>query len=164
MPPGSSRRWTARARRDIRIPLTPPQIALVCGTTATWIQGGYDAGLDAGKSARAQASAVGVAYPAAHAIRHADDFEDTSAQITTVLDCLRGCAVAEGSRRPPGTQGASIRIGSRLFVLVREPLSLGALGAIRTRDLPLRRRLLYPLSYKGRVPDCGQLTGWRSRS
>src|SRR6185503_5545225 len=29
------------------------------------------------------------------------------------------------------------------------PLSKSALGAIRTRDLPLRRRLLYPLSYEG---------------
>jgi hypothetical protein len=33
--------------------------------------------------------------------------------------------------------------------LPRRALFAGALGAIRTRDLPLRRRLLYPLSYKG---------------
>ena len=72
------------------------QVALVYETTATWMQGGYDAGLAAAKSARAQASAVG--YPAAHPIWYADDFEDTSAQITTVLDCLRGCAAAEGAQ------------------------------------------------------------------
>lgn len=37
----------------------------------------------------------------------------------------------------------------------REPNEdvLCALGAIRTRDLPLRRRLLYPLSYKGGVAE-----------
>jgi hypothetical protein len=71
-------------------------VGLVYETTASWMLGGYSAGLAAARSARVQATAVG--YPAAHRIWYAADFEASAAQISTVLDCLNGCAAADGGR------------------------------------------------------------------
>lgn len=71
-------------------------VGLVYETTGQWMLGGYSAGLAAARSARAQATAVG--YPATHRIWYAADFDAVAAQITTVLDCLHGCADAEGSK------------------------------------------------------------------
>ena len=73
------------------------QVGLVFETSAGWMLGGYSAGVAAAHSARAQATAAG--YPADHALWYAADF-DTSAHagdVATVMDCLRGCAAAEGS-------------------------------------------------------------------
>src|SRR6266540_2060952 len=59
------------------------------------------------------------------------------------------CAAAGGLADRPGPTGARSRASatrSECVVLVR------ALGATRTRDLLLRRQLLYPLSYQG---SCG---------
>lgn len=71
-------------------------VLLVYETTATWMLGGYAAGLAAARSARAQATAVG--YPTTFPIWYADDFDDSAAQISTILDTLHGCSDAEGTK------------------------------------------------------------------
>jgi hypothetical protein len=72
------------------------RVLLVYETTARWMLGGYAAGLAAARSARAQAVAVG--YPSWWPIWYADDLDDTTADIATVLACLHGCSDAEGSK------------------------------------------------------------------
>lgn len=72
------------------------RVLLVYETTADWMLGGYAAGLAAARSARAQAVAVG--YPSWWPIWYADDLDDTTADIATVLDCLHGCSDGEGSK------------------------------------------------------------------
>lgn len=71
------------------------EVALVYETTADWALGGYAAGLAAARSARAQATAVG--YPPGRQIWYAVDFEAAGGQLPTVVDCLHGCADAEGT-------------------------------------------------------------------
>lgn len=70
-------------------------VGLVYETTATWMLGGYNAGVAAAKSARAQATAAG--YGPGARIWYAADFDATPAQVATIIDCLHGCADAEGS-------------------------------------------------------------------
>ena len=72
------------------------RVLLVYETTASWMLGGYEAGLAAARSARTQALAVG--YPSWWPIWYADDVDDTTADIATVLDALHGCSDAEGSK------------------------------------------------------------------
>lgn len=71
-------------------------VGLVYETSATWMLGGYAAGAAAARTARAQAAAAG--YPAHHRIWYAADFDEAPAQITTVLETLRGCSDADGSK------------------------------------------------------------------
>jgi len=119
------------------------QVGLVFETTAGWMLGGYSAGVAAAHSARAQATAAG--YPADHAIWYAADF-DTSAHagdVATVVDCLHGCADAEGSAglvrvttsssRPPPRRG--FRRAGR-----RSPGRTGNARATRRCIRPGRRR------------------------
>lgn len=73
------------------------QVGLVFETSASWMLGGYSAGVAAAHSARAQATAAG--YPVDHPIWYAADFDTSThaGDVATVVDCLRGCAAAEGS-------------------------------------------------------------------
>lgn len=65
-------------------------------TTDDWMLGGYSAGLAAARSARAQAVAVG--YPSWYPIWYSADLEADDAQIEAIVDCLHGCADAEGNK------------------------------------------------------------------
>lgn len=72
------------------------QVGLVYETTAGWMLGGYNAGFAAAKSARAQATVVG--YPTWQRIWYAADLDLSKQQIPIVLETLRGCAAADGSK------------------------------------------------------------------
>jgi hypothetical protein len=70
-------------------------VGLVYETSADWMLGGYNAGVAAARSARAQATAAG--YGPGCRLWFAADFDATPAQVAVILDCLHGCADAEGS-------------------------------------------------------------------
>ncbi len=58
--------------------------------------------------------------------------------------------IREEAVRQRKTAAALFRTTAASFSLQELPCCCGALDRIRTYDLPLRRRTLYPLSYEGK--------------
>jgi hypothetical protein len=132
-------------------------VGLVYETTASWMLGGYSAGHAAAVAARAQATAVG--YPATHRIWYADDLDDTTADIATVLDCLHGCADAEGSKSLVALYGEYDAVEAAAGAGFAAPWQTEAWSAGRQSSSAVLLQIVAPTTCDGVQVDVNEVLG-----